>query len=77
MIGPCNLVQLGTPCLPVLVSGDDYMTNISGLFVESYIADLGDIIDDIYLLFAEEDPSPVVAKAHSDPLVHSLNDQSS
>ena len=52
------------------------MTNISGFFVESYIVDLGDIIDDIHLLFDEEDPSSVVAREYSDPLVHSLHDQS-
>ena len=43
--------------------------------MESYIADLGDIIDDIHLLFDEEDPSLVVARAHSDPHVHCLHDQ--
>ena len=56
---------------------DDFLTNIEGLFVESHIEDLGDIIDDIYLLFDEEDPSSVVARAHFDPPVHSLHDQSS
>ena len=44
--------------------------------MESYIVDLGDIIDDIHLLFDEEDPSSVVARAHSNPLVYSLQDQS-
>ena len=76
MVGPCNLVQLATPCLLVPASGDDFMTNISGLFVESYIADLGDIIDDVHLLFDEADPSSVVTREYSDPLVHSLHDQS-
>ena len=76
MIGPCNSIHLGTPCLLVSVSGDDYMIEISSLFVESYIQNLGDIIDDINLLFDEYVPSSVVARDHSDPLVHSLHDQS-
>ena len=45
--------------------------------MELHIAYLGDIIDDIHLLFDEEDPSLVVARAHFDPHVHSLHDQSS
>ena len=45
--------------------------------MESHIANLGDIIDDIHLLFDEEDPSSIVIKAPSNPLVHSLHDQSS
>ena len=52
------------------------MVDIAGLFVESHIADLGDFFDDIPLLFDEDDPSPVVVRAHSDPHVHSLHDQS-
>ena len=56
---------------------DDFLIDISGLFVESHIVDLGDIIDDLHLLFDEEDPSSGVARAHSNPLVHSLHDQSS
>ena len=57
VIGPCYSVQLGTPCLLVPASGDDYLIDISSLFVEFYITYLGDIIDDIHLLFDEEDPS--------------------
>ena len=38
--------------------------------------DLGDIIDDIHLLFDGEDPSSVVVRAHFDPHVHSLHDRS-
>ena len=45
--------------------------------MESHIADLGDIFDDLHLLFDEADPPLVVMMAHSDPLVHSLHDQSS
>ena len=67
MIGPYNSIQLGTPCLLVPTLGDDYLIEISSLFVETYIVDLGDIIDDVHLLFA---------RTHSDPYVHSLHDQS-
>ena len=45
--------------------------------MESHTVDLGDSLDDFHLLFAEDDPSTVVARAHSDPHVHSLHDQSS
>lgn len=55
---------------------DAYLTNIAGFFVDSYIVDLGDIIDDIHLLFDGDDPSLIVAREHSDPLVHSLHDHS-
>lgn len=56
---------------------DDFLADILGLFMESHIIDLGDIIDHIHLLFDEEDPSPIVPRAYSDPYVHSLHDQSS
>ena len=56
---------------------DDFLTDILGLFMESHIVDLGDFSDDLHLLFDEDDPSTVVARAHSDPHVHSLHDQSS
>lgn len=72
----CDSVQQDIYCLPASDSLDDYLTDITGLFVESYIADLGEIIDDIHLLFDEDDPSSIVARAHSDPLVHSLHDHS-
>ena len=68
---------MGTPCLLAPTSGDDYIKNILSLFAESYIEDLEDIIDDIYLLFDEEDPSSIVTREHTGPLVHSLHDQSS
>ena len=74
VIDSCTSTQQGTPCLLVPASIDDFLTNIEGLSMESHIEDLGNIIDDLYLLFDEEDPSPVVAMAHSDPLVHSLHD---
>ena len=53
------------------------MSDISALFMESHIVDLEDFFDDLPLLFAEDDPSTVVARAYSDPHVHSLHDQSS
>ena len=56
---------------------DDFLTNISGLFMESHIADLGDFIDDMQLLFDEADPSSIVVRAHFDSPIHSLHDQSS
>ena len=38
--------------------------------MDSYIAYLGNIIDDIHLLFDEEDPSLVVVREYSNPLVN-------
>ena len=56
---------------------DDFLVDISGLFVESNIADLGEFFDDIQLLFDEVDPSTVVVRTHFDTHLHSLHDQSS
>ena len=39
--------------------------------------DLGDRLDDLHLLIDEGDSSTVVVRAHSNPHVHSLYDQSS
>ena len=39
--------------------------------------DLGDRFEDLHLLIDEGDSSTVVVRAHSDPQVHSLHDQSS
>ena len=39
--------------------------------------DLGDRPKDLHLLIDECDPSTVVVRAHSNPQVHSLHDQSS
>ena len=36
------------------------------LFVESYIKDVGYIIDDIHLFFVEENYSSLVVREHSD-----------
>ena len=40
------------------------------------MTDLGDSFDDLHLLFDGDDPSTIVARAHSDPHVHSLHDKS-
>ena len=50
---------VGTLCLP----GDDFLTNILGLFLESHTTNLEDFFDDLLLLFAEDNSSIVVAKA--------------
>ena len=55
---------------------DDFLTNISGWFLESHTIDLEDFFDDLPLLFAEDDPSTVVVRVHSNPHVHSLHEQS-
>ena len=60
-------VQQETPCLPTSASWDKFLLDIIGLFMESYIEDLGDITDDIHLLFFEDNSSSLVARAHSDP----------
>ena len=55
---------------------DDFLADIASLFMESHIANLGDNLNDLHLLIDEGDPSIVVARAHFDPHVHSLHDQS-
>ena len=123
-----DLVQQDTSCLPTSPSCDDFLSNLTQLFVESHIEDVGDIIDNIRLLFEAdtssfaavkdsctsplqgthgvdflpatfvlfleshtvdmevfhddfsllfaEESSPIVARAHSNPQLHALNDQS-
>ena len=44
-------VQQDTSCLPTSASWDDFLPAIAQLFVESHIEDVGDILDDIHLLF--------------------------
>ena len=44
------------------------------LFVESYIENVGEIIDDIHLLFVEETTSSLVVREHSDPQSFILSD---
>ena len=70
----CTSAQQGTLCLPILASGDDFLINILGLFVESHTTNLGDFFDDIILLFDEENPSLVFMRDHFHPHVHSLHD---
>ena len=44
--------------------------------MKSYIADLGDTIDEIHLLLGEDDPYLVVVREYADPPLHALLDQS-
>ena len=55
-------MQKHIPCLLIIVPWDDYLTNIASLFMEFYIAVLGDTIDGIHLLLVEDDPYPVGAR---------------
>ena len=48
--------------------GDDFLPDISVLFLESHTVDIGAFYDDFSVLFAENASSPVI--------VHSLHDQS-
>ena len=68
----CTSAQQGTLCL----LGDDFLPDISALFVESHTIFLENFFNDLPLLFAEDDPSTIVLRAHFDPHVHSLHDQS-
>ena len=52
-------VQQEPSCLPTLPSCDDFLLDIAQLFVESHIEDVGDIIDDIRLLFIEVKTSSI------------------
>ncbi len=56
----CTSTQQGTFCLLVPASGDDFLTDILGFFMESHTIDLEDFFDDLLLLFAKDDPSTVV-----------------
>ena len=67
----CTLALQGTHGL----LGDDFLLDISTLFLESHTTSMGDFHDDLSLLFAE-DSSTVVARVHSDPQLHALHDQS-
>jgi hypothetical protein len=44
-------VQQQIPCLPTSASWDEFLPDIARLFMESHIEYVGDIIDDIRLLF--------------------------
>ena len=50
-IDASNLVQQDPLCLPTLPSCDDFLPALAGMFMESHIEDVGDILDDIHLLF--------------------------
>ena len=56
---------------------DDFFTKIAGFFIESHIADLGDNIDDLHILFDEASSSSVIMRSHSDSPIHFLHDRSS
>ena len=53
-IDASDSVQQEIPCLLTSASWDDFLPDIARLFMESHIEDVGDIIDDIHLLFVEE-----------------------
>ena len=46
------------------------------LVCSTYSYDMGDFHDDLLLLFVEVDSSTVVVRAHFDPQLHALHDQS-
>ena len=65
-VAPTNLVTAtdaldsvhqDTICLPTLPSCEDFLSDIAQLFVESHIEYVGDILDDIHLLFEADTPS--------------------
>ena len=72
VIDSCTSTLQGTHGLP----GDDFLLDISALFLELHTTDVEDFFDNLLLLFVKVDSSKVVARAHSNPQVHSLNDQS-
>ena len=51
--------RLQPPCLPTSASWDNFLPYIAKMFVESHIEDVGDIIDDIHLLFVEVNTSSI------------------
>ena len=55
-----NSVQQDIPYLPTSASWDDFLLEIARFFMESRIEDVGDILDDICLLFVEETTSCIV-----------------
>ena len=52
-IDASDLVQQDPSCLLTLPSCNDFLPALVGLFMESHIEDVGDTIDDICLLFEE------------------------
>ena len=71
VIDSCTSALQGTHSLP----SDDFLPNIAALFLESHTVDMGDFYDDFLLLFSKES-STVVVRAHSNPQLHALHDQS-
>ena len=61
VIDSCTSALQGTHGLP----GDDFLSDILSLFLESHIIDLEDFFDDLSLLFVDDNSSTVVARAHS------------
>lgn len=55
------------PCLPLIFPWDEFLIDVAGLFVESYIEVLGDITNDIHLHFVEDDPSLFFVRERADP----------
>ena len=68
----CTSALQSTHGLP----NDDFLPNISALFLESHTTDSEEFFDDLPLLFAGDDSFTVVVRSHSKPQVHSLHDQS-
>ena len=58
-IDASDSVQQDLPCLPTSTSWDHFLPDMIGLFVELYIEDVGDIINDIFLLFVEANSSSI------------------
>ena len=52
-INALDSLQQELPCPPTLALWDEFLLAIAQLFMESHIEDVGDILDDIHLLFQE------------------------
>lgn len=63
-----ELVQHDIHCLPDIVTWDEYLIDIIGLFFESYLADLEDTSECIHLLFDEVALTSYVEGKIFDPL---------
>ena len=55
-------VQQDHLCLPTLSSCNDFLPALASLFMESHIEDVGDTLDDIRLLFEENNSSIATVK---------------
>ncbi|XP_059067601.1 uncharacterized protein LOC131029727 [Cryptomeria japonica] len=77
-MAPIVSVQQDIHCLPDTVTWNDYLTDIAGLFCESYLADLEDTIECIHLLFDEVSSSSSDVEGEPfNPLVLYPHDHSS